>query len=375
MSLRKGDEVIAVDDRRRRRRPARRDRERLRQADAASRDYPRKGRGGLGVKTVQLTEAKGQLAGARVVRDGYQVMLISTGGTVIQMPVDDIKRLGRSTQGVIVMRLREGEQVSALAPGRRGGRRPERRPRRPEAAAEPRRRAETPQFRRFSADPFTNSQRERYIFAPRGRSPSPEERSVWPSSRQVDLLEPIDLAEHLDKVELYLGQVCQIAGISKMQLDYWTNKAQIPTQGQEAADLRHRRARDRDADQAGEGQGPEPRRGDRGGAPLPRARARHDGSQPRLALGLAQPRRGLLGRQRVDVDPGAELEPGEDGQARDELEVPVPAARGARRSAGRALRRSRSRRIASASSERGAEQQVARRAARRRARRGAISSS
>ena len=58
----------------------------------------------------------GQLAGARVVRDGYQVMLISTGGTVIRMPVDDVKRLGRSTQGVIVMRLREGEQVSALAP-------------------------------------------------------------------------------------------------------------------------------------------------------------------------------------------------------------------------------------------------------------------
>jgi DNA-binding transcriptional MerR regulator len=45
------------------------------------------------------------------------------------------------------------------------------------------------------------------------------------------LLEPIDLAEHLEKIELYLGQVCQIAGISKMQLDYWTNKAQIPTKG------------------------------------------------------------------------------------------------------------------------------------------------
>ncbi len=50
-------------------------------------------------------------------------------------------------------------------------------------------------------------------------------------SRNVDLLEPIDLAEHLGKIELYLGQVCQIAGISKMQLDYWTNKAQIPTKG------------------------------------------------------------------------------------------------------------------------------------------------
>jgi DNA gyrase subunit A len=79
-------------------------------------DYPRKGRGGLGVKTVQLTEAKGQLAGARVIRDGYQVMLISTGGTVIRMPVEGIRRTGRATQGVIVMRLRGDERVSSLAP-------------------------------------------------------------------------------------------------------------------------------------------------------------------------------------------------------------------------------------------------------------------
>ena len=78
-------------------------------------EYARKGRGGMGVKTVQLTEARGQLAGARVVRDVYQVMLISTGGTVIKLPVTDIKRLSRATQGVIVMRLREGETVSSLA--------------------------------------------------------------------------------------------------------------------------------------------------------------------------------------------------------------------------------------------------------------------
>jgi DNA gyrase subunit A len=79
-------------------------------------EYPVKGRGGMGVKTVQLTEAKGKLAGSRVVRDGYQVMLISTGGTVIRMPVEGIKRSGRATQGVIVMRLRDGEKVSSLAP-------------------------------------------------------------------------------------------------------------------------------------------------------------------------------------------------------------------------------------------------------------------
>jgi DNA gyrase subunit A len=70
----------------------------------------------MGVKTVQLVESKGRLAGARIVRDGYQVMLISDGGTVIKIPVDGIRRAGRSTQGVIVMRLRDREQVATLAP-------------------------------------------------------------------------------------------------------------------------------------------------------------------------------------------------------------------------------------------------------------------
>jgi DNA gyrase subunit A len=64
---------------------------------------------------VQLTEARGQLAGAAAVRDGEQLSLISTGGTVIKMPVVEIKRLGRSTQGVIVMRLRKDEVVSSIA--------------------------------------------------------------------------------------------------------------------------------------------------------------------------------------------------------------------------------------------------------------------
>jgi len=78
-------------------------------------DYPVKGRGTMGVKTAQLVERRGRLAGARIVRDGYQVMLISDAGTVIRIPVDGIRRAGRATQGVIVMRLREGETVATLA--------------------------------------------------------------------------------------------------------------------------------------------------------------------------------------------------------------------------------------------------------------------
>jgi DNA gyrase subunit A len=115
MNLRKGDEVIAINR-------AENDADLLVITEngygkrTRIDEYPVKGRGGLGVKTVQLTEAKGQLAGARVVRSGYQVMLISTGGTVIRMSVDDIRQMGRATQGVIAMRLRESERVSALAP-------------------------------------------------------------------------------------------------------------------------------------------------------------------------------------------------------------------------------------------------------------------
>jgi DNA gyrase subunit A len=115
MKLRKGDEVIAAS-------LAKDDSDLLVVTDQGYgkrtliADYPVKGRGGLGVKTVQLTQAKGQLAGALIVRDGYQVMLISTGGTVIRMPVDGIRRAGRATQGVIVMRPRGRQRVSTLAP-------------------------------------------------------------------------------------------------------------------------------------------------------------------------------------------------------------------------------------------------------------------
>jgi DNA-binding transcriptional MerR regulator len=53
------------------------------------------------------------------------------------------------------------------------------------------------------------------------------------SPRRADRVEfePVDITARLDRIGLYLGQVCRLAGISKMQLDYWTNKAQIPTSG------------------------------------------------------------------------------------------------------------------------------------------------
>jgi DNA-binding transcriptional MerR regulator len=49
--------------------------------------------------------------------------------------------------------------------------------------------------------------------------------------RPEELLEPVDLMRHLRRLELSLGQVCVVAGVSKTQLDYWTTRARIPTKG------------------------------------------------------------------------------------------------------------------------------------------------
>jgi DNA gyrase subunit A len=114
MKLRDDDEVIALDI-------ARDDAELLVVTDAGFgkrtrlTEYRPTGRSVFGVSTIRFVKERGRLAGALVVREGYQVMLISTGGTVIRMPVDGIRRAGRLTQGVKVMTLRPQESVSALA--------------------------------------------------------------------------------------------------------------------------------------------------------------------------------------------------------------------------------------------------------------------
>jgi DNA gyrase subunit A len=67
------------------------------------------------VLTIRYTQARGRLAGAMIVRDGWEVMFISTDGTVIRQPVEGISRMGRSTQGVRLMNLREGDKVGSIA--------------------------------------------------------------------------------------------------------------------------------------------------------------------------------------------------------------------------------------------------------------------
>ena len=78
-------------------------------------EYPVKGRGSMGVKTIQLTEARGALAGALVVREHEELVFISRQGMVQRTSVRGINRYGRGSQGVRVMNLREEDVVSAVA--------------------------------------------------------------------------------------------------------------------------------------------------------------------------------------------------------------------------------------------------------------------
>ena len=77
--------------------------------------YPLHRRGGKGVRTIKLTETKGVLAGARVVRDNQELVIASQEGIVIRVPINGIPRTGRSTQGVKVMRVQENDRVSSIA--------------------------------------------------------------------------------------------------------------------------------------------------------------------------------------------------------------------------------------------------------------------
>ncbi|MDQ4107851.1 MAG: DNA gyrase subunit A, partial [Actinomycetota bacterium] len=79
-------------------------------------DYPVKGRGGKGVIGHQVTKKTGLLAGAFVGSKEQDLFAISSSGTVIRVPASEIRRVGRSSQGVRTMRVEEEAHVVALAP-------------------------------------------------------------------------------------------------------------------------------------------------------------------------------------------------------------------------------------------------------------------
>jgi DNA gyrase subunit A len=78
-------------------------------------EFPMQKRGGIGVKAMKLTRVRGNIAAARAVNDGDEVLLTSTGGIVIRTSADSISRQKRDSTGVKVMNLAAGAELSDVA--------------------------------------------------------------------------------------------------------------------------------------------------------------------------------------------------------------------------------------------------------------------
>jgi DNA gyrase subunit A len=77
-------------------------------------EFPTHGRGGQGVIAQQVTDRNGRMVGALHVTLDDEIMLMSQSGTLVRTPVKDISVVGRNTQGVRLIRLEEGDQLSGL---------------------------------------------------------------------------------------------------------------------------------------------------------------------------------------------------------------------------------------------------------------------
>src|SRR5581483_1553165 len=84
-------------------------------ADRSQMRYRKQRRGGKGLKDVRVTEKNGRVVGIAAVRDGDEIMLITVQGMVTRSRVDDIRIVGRNTQGVRVMNLNEGDKLATVA--------------------------------------------------------------------------------------------------------------------------------------------------------------------------------------------------------------------------------------------------------------------
>jgi len=77
-------------------------------------DYPRHGRGGQGVISIQTTERNGPVTAAERVDDDDEIMLITTNGTLVRTRVDEVSIMGRNTQGVKLISLNPTEKLSGI---------------------------------------------------------------------------------------------------------------------------------------------------------------------------------------------------------------------------------------------------------------------
>ena len=78
-------------------------------------DYRLTNRGGKGVKTISITEKTGKLVSLKSVSDNDDLMIINKSGIAIRMQVEDLRVMGRATQGVKVISLKDGDSIAAVA--------------------------------------------------------------------------------------------------------------------------------------------------------------------------------------------------------------------------------------------------------------------
>ena len=77
--------------------------------------YRKQRRGGKGVRDIRTSERNGPVVGVASVRDDDDIMLITTGGMVNRTHVREIRVVGRNTQGVRIMSLKEGDKIASIA--------------------------------------------------------------------------------------------------------------------------------------------------------------------------------------------------------------------------------------------------------------------
>jgi DNA gyrase subunit A len=72
-------------------------------------------RGGKGVKTINITDKTGKLIALKDVNDQYDLMIITQAGNILRIPVSALRVMGRATQGVRLINLRENDSIASVA--------------------------------------------------------------------------------------------------------------------------------------------------------------------------------------------------------------------------------------------------------------------
>ena len=82
-------------------------------------EYRIQSRGGKGIKTLNVTDKNGPIVGLKVVKNDEDLMIITASGTIIRTSMDGISMMGRNTQGVRLINIREDDEVGTLLVCRR----------------------------------------------------------------------------------------------------------------------------------------------------------------------------------------------------------------------------------------------------------------